>query len=149
VRRRVAWGLAVALTALALAPATAQARGQGWKDFLIGAGLGTALGTAMGGATTLFVEPQKLQDATFQYHYGIGAGIGLIVGATGGALVGWLPSPLEGEEDDGGDLEVVPRRLAPAPPARFEMPLLTVQAVEVDEARFEKAYFLYPVRLSF
>ena len=144
-KRLTALALAVCLLGLFAIPQTADARGKGWKDFLIGAGLGTALGAAMGGATTMFVAPQKLQDSTFQIHYGVGAGIGFVIGATGGALVGWLPTPLEGE----GDVEVEPADLLGAPLVDFQMPLFMVQAVEIDEDEYVKGYFVYPLHIQF
>ena len=129
--------LCVAALAAALAcPSAAQARGNGWKDLLIGAGLGTGLGTAVGGATVMFISPQYQADKVFPLHYIYGAGIGLVVGTVGGALVGYLPTKdaKKGYAD---------------PLGHFEFPVFAVVPLEVDPGKYEKGYFLYPVRLAF
>ena len=83
--KRAGMLLCVAALAAALAcPPAALAVGDGWKDLLIGMGLGTALGTAIGGATVTFVSPQYQADKVFPLHYIYGASIGLVVGTVGG-----------------------------------------------------------------
>jgi NhaP-type Na+/H+ or K+/H+ antiporter len=135
--KRVAATIAALALALALAlPSAAEARGNGWKDLLIGMGLGTGLGTTVGGATTMFIGPQYQQDFVFPLHYIYGAGIGLVVGTVGGALIGYLPEkPAKAGYRD--------------PLAALELPTVAVAPIEVDPGRYEKAYFLYPVRLAF
>jgi hypothetical protein len=129
----------VALAAALSCPSAALARGNGWKDLLIGAGLGTGLGTAIGGATTMFISPQYQQDHVFPIHYMYGASIGLVVGLAGGALVGYLPG-----KDDKAKKGYVDPLLE-----HFELPVFAVVPLEVDPGKYEKGYFLYPVRATF
>jgi hypothetical protein len=137
----------VALVGALLAPSSAEARGEGVKDLFIGMGMGTAFGAAMGGATTLFLEPQRHQDKIFPLHYLVGAGIGFVIGTTTGAVVGWLPSSKEDLETV-GENDVKKFTSSAAEPA-WQMPLFAIQPVEVDEEKFEKGYFVYPVNISF
>ena len=141
-KRLLTMGIVVALLVCLGLPARAEARGKGWKDLMIGMGMGTAFGTVIGGATTLFLEPQTYQDAIFPVHYLVGAGIGLIIGGTGGAVIGWLPSDLDEEETAAGLLGTTGMFL-------WEMPLIGVRPVEVGYQTFEEAYFIYPLRLRF
>lgn len=135
--------LIVVLAVALILPGLAQARGNGWKDMLIGAGLGTAFGAAAGGATLVFIEPQSYQDFIFPAHYLTGAGIGLILGTTGGALVGFLPEKEKPAETVSGLLSSTPF------PVTYNMPLVGVKTVQTDPGKYEAAYMLYPVRLSF
>ena len=85
-KRFVASVLVVAL--LLCLSQTVYARGEGWEDVFWGSLFGTGFGTILGGVSLAFYPSQAECDAHI-YNIAIGAGAGLVAGATYGALIGW------------------------------------------------------------
>lgn len=138
-RRLTPWLLTALLACVLALPQSAQARKKGWKDLLLGMGVGTVVGTTLGGMASRLTAPQKYQDYIAPYYYAGGAGAGLMLGTVGGALVGYLPLPDEKKDND------VTLGSAPI----FEVPILYVAPVKTTKQKVSLTYCLYPINLRF